>query len=160
MKNLPRCYFWLLLVSLLAVDQVSKWLVLKNFFHGQSREIIPNFFYLTFVTNDGIAWGMFRGNNFLLGVVVCVFLVLAFWFARRLDWHSKEINIVGAALLAGAFGNLIDRFRLGFVVDFADFIIPIVNYRWPAFNVADSCISLCVVWLFLRAFGFGKTKTT
>jgi len=150
-KNYPRWYFWLILVSLLAIDQASKLLVLRHFFHGQSREVIRDFFYLTFVTNDGIAWGLFRGNNLLLGIVVCVFLLAAGWYARRLNWRSVEVNVVGAALVAGAFGNLIDRFRLGFVVDFADFIIPIVNYRWPAFNVAESCISLCVVWLFYRA---------
>jgi signal peptidase II len=154
-RHFPRWYFWALLGSLLAADQISKALVLGNFFHGQSREIVRNFFYLTFVTNDGIAWGLFRGNNLLLGIAVSVFLLAAFWYARRLNWRSAEVNVAGAALLAGALGNLTDRFRLGYVVDFADFIIPVANCHWPAFNVADSCISLCVAWLSYRAF-FGK----
>ena len=157
MKNLPRWYFWLTLTALLAADQVSKWLVVKNFFIGQTREIVGGFFYLTYVTNDGIAWGMFRGNNLLLGLVVSVFLLVAFWYARRLNWRSAEVNLVGAALLAGAFGNLIDRFLRGAVVDFADVIVPFINYHWPTFNIADSCISLCVVWLLYRAL-FGKDK--
>ncbi|MDR1191759.1 MAG: signal peptidase II [Verrucomicrobiales bacterium] len=151
MQSKPRWYFWTLLVTLLVADQISKWLVVKHLAPGQTQVIVSGWFNLTHVTNDGIAWGLLRGHNLLLGITIGVLLLVAAgWFARRVDWRLAETNILGAALLAGAFGNLVDRCRLGHVVDFADVFIPVLNYRWPAFNVADSCITLCVVWLFWR----------
>ena len=151
MNNFPRWYFWVILVWLFVADQFTKMLVLKNLPLNESRVIVRNFLYLTHVTNDGVAWGMLRGHGTLIGVIIVIGLALALlWYAPRLNWRSSEVSIVAAVILAGAFGNLTDRFRLGQVIDFIDVIVPVVNYRWPAFNIADASISLCVVWLLYR----------
>jgi signal peptidase II len=160
MKSLPRWYCWTLLVMLVAGDQLTKWLVVKNFALYESRPIVSGFLNLTYLTNDGIAWGLLRGNNLALAAAVSGIVLAALWFARRLDWRSPEINLLAAALSAGAIGNLADRLARGHVVDFADVIVPLTNgYHWPAFNVADSCITISVAWLFCRAI-FGKNRNS
>jgi signal peptidase II len=151
-NNYPSRYCRTLLLSLLVLDQLTKFLIVKNFALHESRAIVSGRLNLTYLTNDGIAWGLLRGNNVLLGVIVSVIVIAAIFYARRLDWRSPEINILAALLSAGALGNLIDRFVHGHVIDFIDVIVPLTGgYHWPTFNVADSCISLCVVWLLYRA---------
>ena len=147
-RSWPLPLFWLLLILLLVLDQSTKCWFMQNYWPGKSSVVIPGFLNLTYVRNDGMAFGLFQGNNFRLGLMACLVLALAFVYARTLNWRLLEPNITGALFLAGATGNLADRFRHGFVVDFADFYIG--QWHWPAFNVADSCITLVVLWLFLR----------
>jgi len=147
-KAWPRPLFWIILSVLLGLDQVSKWWFMQHYWPGKSVSVIPGFFNLTYVRNDGMAFGLFQGNNLRLGLLACLILILAVSYARKLNWRLLEPNILGALFLAGATGNLIDRFQHGYVVDFADFYVG--TWHWPAFNVADSCITLLVIWLFLR----------
>jgi len=107
----------------------------------ESIPVIPEFFHLTYVTNDGMAFGI----NFPLGIYVfsaisIIFTGFLFWYL----WSIKDDEIVvrtGVALiLAGAIGNLIDRIFLGEVVDFLDFMIG--DFHWYVFNLADSCVTV------------------
>jgi signal peptidase II len=141
----PRRWFYTLVLGLLFLDLATKQWILNRFHLGESRGVIPGFFHLTYVANDGMAFGLFQGNNLLLGFLACGVLVLAFWMSRNLDWASVEVNLLAAFIVAGAVGNLSDRMRHGHVVDFLDFDLGF--YRWPAFNVADSLITVTVCWL-------------
>lgn len=133
----------ILFVSAIMVlaDQISKTVVRNTMSLYESIPVIPEFFHLTYVTNDGMAFGI----NFPLGIYVfsaisIIFTGFLFWYL----WSIKDDEIVvrtGVALiLAGAIGNLIDRIFLGEVVDFLDFMIG--NFHWYVFNLADSCVTV------------------
>ncbi len=133
----------ILFVSAIMVlaDQISKTVVRNTMSLYESIPVIPEFFHLTYVTNDGMAFGI----NFPLGIYVfsaisIIFTGFLFWYL----WSIKDDGIVvrtGVALiLAGAIGNLIDRIFLGEVVDFLDFMIG--DFHWYVFNLADSCVTV------------------
>ena len=133
----------ILFVSAIMVlaDQISKTVVRNTMSLYESIPVIPEFFHLTYVTNDGMAFGI----NFPLGIYVfsaisIIFTGFLFWYL----WSIKDDEIVvrtGVALiLAGAIGNLIDRIFLGEVVDFLDFMIG--DFHWYVFNLADSCVTV------------------
>jgi len=133
----------ILFVSAIMViaDQISKTVVRNTMSLYESIPVIPEFFHLTYVTNDGMAFGI----NFPLGIYVfsaisIIFTGFLFWYL----WSIKDDEIVvrtGVALiLAGAIGNLIDRILLGEVVDFLDFMIG--DFHWYVFNLADSCVTV------------------
>jgi len=150
----PRQVFWMTALGLLALDQASKFWILQHFFPGQGSTVVPGFFNLIFITNDGMAFGLFQGNNFALGLVALLLLAAGILYGRTLDWNRLETNLCAAAVVAGAAGNLLDRLRHGYVVDFADFHWG--YHHWPAFNVADSCITLAVAWVVGRSLLGGK----
>jgi len=118
----------------LILDQATKYLVDNYFVLGQSLPIIKNIFHLTYVQNRGAAFGILQGksNFFIVVTVVAIGLIIYFYKDLPLDnwFNSLALGLV----LAGIIGNLIDRVRLGYVVDFFDFRI------WPVFNIADSAI--------------------
>jgi signal peptidase II len=128
--------------GILISDQALKLWVEQALQLGGSLAVVPGFFSLTRVHNTGVAFGMAQGNNLLTGVVAAGILVWAAWMARSWDWSRRFVQVVTAMVAAGAVGNLVDRVRLGYVLDFFDF-----HYRgwsWPAFNIADACISVGV----------------
>ena len=131
---------------LVLADQISKTVVRNTMSLYESIPVIPEFFHLTYVTNDGMAFGI----NFPLGIYVfsaisIIFTGFLFWYL----WSIKDDEIVvrtGVALiLAGAIGNLIDRIFLGEVVDFLDFMIG--DFHWYVFNLADSCVTVGLVFV-------------
>lgn len=144
-------------VAILEVDQWTKNMVHNNFHWGESRPIVKNFFALTYVRNTGAAFGFlnkapvaFREPFFIIVPLLAMAVILVI-FIRLKD----EQQLMGASLslvLAGAIGNLIDRLRFGFVIDFLDFHFKEV-YHWPAFNVADMCIVVGVCILFILSWG-------
>ena len=148
-------YFIIMAVTVLA-DQLTKAWIVHSFDLYGLQEIIPGFFNLVYVTNTGAAFSMLADIQsawkhyffLLIGAVAAVGLTVA---AYRMRKDNRLYGVALALICGGALGNVIDRVRLGSVVDFLDFYIPIVNYRWPAFNVADSCISIAAVLLFLSA---------
>jgi signal peptidase II len=142
----PRLWFPAVALVILISDQWTKqWIGQRLRFPGDQIPVIPGFFDLTRVHNDGMAFGFFQGNNGLLAVVVVGILVAGLWFSRLLDWRALETNCVGGLVVGGALGNLIDRLRFGYVLDFFDFNLWIT--RWPAFNIADAAISCSMVWI-------------
>jgi len=149
-------------VSLATVllDQATKVHIMQTMRLHESIPIIPNFLSLTYIRNPGAAFGLLASSGqmfrliffsltslFALGLLGTIFLRL-----RQDDWlgHSSI-----AAILGGAIGNMLDRLRFGEVIDFLDFYIQ--NYHWPAFNVADSAISVGVFFLILH-FVFEKRE--
>jgi signal peptidase II len=115
------------------IDQVSKTWVLKNCSVGISVPLIPRFLYLTLTENKGIAFGALSAfNSLFLSLLSLTIVVLLVYFWRE---HSPYLYLI----VGGALGNILDRIRLGYVVDF-------IHIRfWPVFNLADICILLGVV---------------
>ena len=133
----------ILFVSAIMVlaDQISKTVVRNTMSLYESIPVISDFFHLTYVTNDGMAFGInFPFGIYVFSAISIIFTGFPFWYL----WSIKDDEIVvrtGVALiLAGAIGNLIDRIFLGEVVDFLDFMIG--DFHWYVFNVADSCVTV------------------
>ncbi len=145
-------------LPLYAVDQLTKQLVLRLINPYEARIIVPDFFTLVNVTNTGAAFGSFRGNNTFFIIISSVALVVvATLLARRRQpdpWRDLSL----ALLLAGILGNLTDRLLYGHVIDFLLFNLHI-RYAdpWPAFNAADSCISIAVVLFIIHSFSKQKS---
>ena len=130
--------------AILALDQTTKLWVRGAFHPGESWSIVPAFFNLTYVRNTGAAWGMLGGLNGWLSVLSVVLLILLVVFRRTWLSDSLAHRIALGGLIGGILGNLADRARLGFVVDFLDFYIQRLNWHFPAFNVADAAICVSV----------------
>ncbi len=145
--------FFFIVVAVVLFDQLTKLWVVRSFALFESLEIIPGFFNLTYLTNKGAAFGFLAGHNgawrhYLFLVLGCVALVVIVMAWSRLRYEHRLYAISLPLIAGGAIGNLIDRVRLGSVVDFLDVFVG--SYHWPAFNVADSAISMGVA-LFLLA---------
>ena len=126
---------------LVLTDQLSKFVVRKTMLLGDSILVIPEFFHLTYVTNDGMAFGInFPFGIYIFSTISIILTIFLFWYL----WTIKDQGIIirtGVGLIiAGAIGNLIDRVFLGEVVDFLDFMIG--NYHWYVFNLADSYVTV------------------
>ncbi|MCK4837550.1 MAG: signal peptidase II [Desulfobulbaceae bacterium] len=145
----------LIAAAVVALDQLSKWWILATFNLHESLPVIPGFFDLTFVVNTGAAFGMLAGEQnlwrqlFFVSMTLVALVVLCFAF-RQYRYEGRSY-IIGIGLIGGgALGNLVDRLRFGHVVDFLDFSIK--GHHWPAFNVADSAISVGVAFFLLAGF--------
>ncbi|GAB6138504.1 signal peptidase II [Halanaerobaculum tunisiense] len=125
-------------LTILILDQLTKYLVVKNFFLYQSIPIIKEFFHLTYVQNKGAAFGILQGRLIFFIVVTCLLVAMLIYFYQELPLDNLGNQIALGLALAGALGNLIDRIRLGYVIDFLDFRV------WPVFNIADSAIVVAV----------------
>jgi signal peptidase II len=151
-------FVFFLSLPLYAVDQWTKQLVLRFISPEESgRTVIPDFFNLVNVTNTGAAFGSFRDNNTLFIVIssVALLVVLVLLLRRRLRDVWRDVSL--ALLLAGILGNLTDRLLYGHVIDFLLFDLHVpYAHPWPAFNVADSCISIAVVLFIIHSFWTGK----
>jgi signal peptidase II len=156
----PRPLFYIVTLLALALDQLTKVWAMASLQPIETMPLIPGFFSLTFVQNRGIAFGMFAGHAALVGIVVIGLILVAIYNMQKLNWAGWEPNIVGGCLCGGALGNLLDRARHGWVVDFFDVHIASANLYWPVFNVADSLICVAVGWIVLRQFGLGPKAAT
>ena len=133
----------IIIICGLFFDQFTKFLVFKNLTLNQSIPVINNIFHLTLVFNKGAAFGIFKNYTFLfIGASLLIIIFIGFSFKKR--YHALKINLLNlsmALILSGAIGNLIDRVRFGYVIDFLDFRI------WPVFNIADSLITIGAILL-------------
>jgi signal peptidase II len=146
MTNHPhamRRFYFMAAVVVLLLDRVTKWLIEQRIGLHDSVPVIPGFFRLTHVQNQGAAFGLFAESpsEWKVGLLV-LFSLVALSIVSALLWrNSHALSMTGMALsliLGGAIGNLWDRLLSGHVVDFLDFYID--SHHWPAFNVADSAI--------------------
>ena len=140
-------------LPLYVLDQFTKQLVLRLINPFEARIIVPDFFSLVNVTNTGAAFGSFRGNNTFFVVISIIALVVVTVLLVRRSQHDPWRDLSLALLLAGILGNLTDRLLYGHVIDFLlfDLHVRFAN-PWPAFNVADSCISIAVVLFVIHSF--------
>jgi len=138
-----------ILITALVVDQITKQLVLNNLGIGASWPV-DGFFRFTYVRNDGTAFGLFQDNGTLLTFVSIGAVALIVYFYREAVMVSWFTRTALGLQLGGALGNLLDRFRYGYVVDFLD-VGP-----WPIFNIADSAIITGIVALVAYFTLFGE----
>ena len=137
------CARLLLVVSLplYLLDQGTKALVLRNISMVDCIQIVPGFFNLVQVHNTGAAFGMMPNNNIFFVALAAAALIFLAVLAKRGTFPPGPMRWGVALLVPGILGNVTDRLLHGFVVDFIDVILPWYG-RWPAFNIADSCICI------------------
>lgn len=135
--------FALVSILVVALDQYTKYVVKSSFMPDESRIIIPHALWFTYVQNQHGAFGLFGSHPLVLAALASLVLISFFvWYRQeRGGWGT---HVAFALILGGAIGNILDRIRLGYVVDFVDL------HWFPVFNVADSCITIGVCLLLLR----------
>ena len=147
-------------VVILALDQATKLYVDANFRLHESMPVIRGFFNLTYVRNKGAAFGILADNAVRIPFFITVSIVAMFgilWYINRVR-NDQKLTVFSLSLVfAGAFGNLIDRIRLGEVIDFLDVFWQ--RYHWPAFNVADSAICVGVTLLLIDMWREDRKKS-
>ena len=141
-------------IFLLIIDQASKVMIVSQFDLYESISVAP-FFNLTFVVNYGFAFGFLNSPSLNQIIVSTVILSIIIYFLYLLiKTQDRVFKICLVLILSGALGNFIDRIFRGYVVDFID--IYVFNYHWPAFNIADSCISIGFVILIFNILFLNK----
>jgi len=147
-------------IVILALDQATKLYVDANFRLHESVPVIRDFFNLTYVRNKGAAFGIFADSAvripFFITVSVIAMLGIL-WYIRRIRNDQKLAIFSLSLVFAGAVGNLIDRIRLGEVIDFLDVFWQ--RHHWPAFNVADSAITVGVTLLLIDMWREDRKKS-
>ncbi|MDD5274645.1 MAG: signal peptidase II [Methylovulum sp.] len=152
-------WLWLSLLTLV-LDQGSKLYIDGTMQLYQSIELMPSF-SLTYVHNTGAAFSFLSEAGgwqrwFFAGLALVMSIGIAFWLAR-LQKHEKLMAVSLALVLGGAIGNLIDRLAYGYVIDFLD--VYYGTWHWPAFNIADSAITVGVGLMLAESFGLGRSTT-
>jgi signal peptidase II len=141
--------FYLVAALVLVVDQVTKLRIAGTMSLHQSRPVLGDFFQLTYVHNDGAAFGLDLGGRWaFVAVTVLVSAFIVLYYAR--SERAPMARWALAMILGGALGNLVDRIRLGEVIDFLH--VSVAGFSWPIFNVADIGVSVGVGLLALHLF--------
>ena len=151
----------LVTVGITSLDQATKAHIMQTMRLHESIPVLPDFFSLTYIRNPGAAFGLLASSSHefrllffgVTSILALLLLGMIFLRLREDDWVG-QLSVAG--ILGGAIGNLLDRVRLGEVIDFLDFSIK--GYHWPAFNVADAAISVGVFVLILH-LAFEKRET-
>jgi signal peptidase II len=148
--------FFSIALLIVIIDQLTKVWIRSNLALGQSL-LEVGFFRLTRVHNTGAAFGLFPGQLFPLTVVALVGIAVILAYAIFIYRHSPFLNnkldkLALGLILGGIVGNLIDRLRLGYVTDFINFNL------WPAFNIADSAVTIGVILFAYSLFFIARTK--
>lgn len=134
----------------LVIDVVIKLLVKSSMFLNQSIRVIDNFFYITYVKNTGAAWSILSGKQYFLIIVSLLVIIFLIIYLYKKKTYSKFEFVGYGLLIAGAVGNLIDRVVYGYVIDYLNFYL--FNYNFPVFNIADTCIVIGIMLLFISSW--------
>jgi signal peptidase II len=154
LNNKFNLTLFFLFLTLVILDQVTKALVI-NFFNLYDSVVLLPIINLTFVVNYGFAFGLLNNPSLNQILVSLVILAIIIYFLYLLiKTQDKIFQLTLTLILAGALGNFIDRIFRGFVIDFID--IYIGKYHWPAFNIADSCITVGFVVLMINILFLNK----
>ena len=148
----------IIIVAIIALDQWSKWAIKTSFDLYESKPVIQDFLHFTYLTNDGMAFGLsFPGGKHVLLIMT----ILLTGFIVGFLWKEKNgpplIKYGLALILSGAIGNLIDRLLYGKVVDFLDLMIG--NFHWYIFNIADSSVTIGMILFIIHSFYIEQKKT-
>jgi len=137
--------FFVVAALIVGLDQLTKHAIATHFLPNESRIVIPHVLWLTYVQNHRGAFGLF-GSHPLLLAAFALAVVFVFYMWYRQDGATALTHVAFGLILGGAIGNILDRVRLGYVVDFIDF----KTTGYPVFNAADSAITVGVALLLLR----------
>jgi len=147
-----------LAVIIVILDQLTKWLVLNNMALGERIAVWDPWFGILSHRNRGAAWGMLEGQMWLFFIVTIAVIVGIIYFYHKEAKGNKFLQVSLMVLLGGAIGNFIDRLFLGEVVDFIDILIPVINYHFPIFNIADMALTIAVIMLFIAMLLEGRQE--
>jgi signal peptidase II len=150
--RLGKLRYLFLSLAVIVLDQWTKWLVEVHLPHHAAQPVIPGFLNLTHVRNTGVAFGLFASEGaasgsgllIVLGLIALGAVSVYFWFTPGKD---RLLLLALSLVVGGAIGNLIDRVSSGAVTDFVD--VYIGDHHWPAFNVADSAITIGILLMAL-----------
>jgi len=142
---------WLIiLIAAVAADQLTKWLTVAKLELGESFDLIPGVFRFTYIRNEGAAFGMLSEHRWVFLVLSTVAIIGIVIYVIKNPPESKLTMLSLTLIVAGGIGNMIDRVRLGYVIDFLDFCAFPSLWKW-IFNVADACVcvgaGLLIIWL-------------
>ncbi len=141
--------FYLVAIVIVAIDQWTKWLVIKNMELGERIVLLePTFAFLSH-RNRGAAWGMLEGQMWLFTIVTIIVIIGILYYFHKEAKGKPYFQLSLMVLLGGAIGNFIDRLMHGEVVDFIDVLIPIIRYDFPIFNIADAALTVGVIMLII-----------
>lgn len=124
----------LLVLAVVAVDQLSKYYVQSKMSLGMSLPVVDNIFHITYILNPGAAFGILEHQTMFFIAIAVFMLAAVVYFYPRIPESSRALRFGTGLMVGGAVGNVIDRVKTGYVIDFFDFRI------WPVFNVADMAI--------------------
>lgn len=127
---------------IIIIDQLTKFFVSKNMPINSSIPFIKNILHITYIQNRGAGFGLFQGQQLILIWISVIVIGIIFYYYDKIP-ADKSVQLAVGLILGGTIGNLMDRIRLSYVIDFIDFRI------WPAFNIADSCITIGVILLII-----------
>ncbi len=126
------------------IDQVTKAVIMRTMRVGDVIPVIPPVLDLHYITNRGVAFGLFARLGDIFVPLALIIMSVIFWYYRSLRRRRLWLRTALGLQLGGAFGNLLDRLRYGSVVDFVEFHVDAINFHYPVFNAADSAIVIGV----------------
>lgn len=151
--------FFVVIAFLVWLDFISKRWFANNMQLGESIPVIEGFFHFTLVHNQGAAFGIGADwSRWIFHLSSCVALGVLLYLFFKIEHEDKWSRVAFLLILAGAFGNVADRVRLGYVIDFLDVFVG--TYHWPAFNLADSYISIgaCILGIHMLRGSYGNPQ--
>ncbi|MFD1849128.1 signal peptidase II [Oceanobacillus bengalensis] len=140
-------WYYIIAIIIIAIDQLTKWIIVRTMEIGESISVIDGFFYLTSHRNPGAAWGILQGKMFFFYIVTVIVVIGVVFYLQKYAKNDKLLAIGLSFVLGGAIGNFIDRLFHQEVVDFFNFYI--FNYNFPIFNVADSALTVGVIFIII-----------
>ncbi|TYR77593.1 lipoprotein signal peptidase [Rossellomorea vietnamensis] len=140
-------FYYLIALVVVALDQLSKWLIVRNMTEGQSITVIENLFYITSHRNQGAAWGILQGQMWFFYIITIGVIIGIVYYLEKQAKGNKLFSLSLALLLGGAIGNFIDRLFRKEVVDFLNTYI--FQYDFPIFNIADAALTIGVVMMII-----------
>ena len=146
--------YYVIALFVIAIDQISKWLIVKNMELGTSISIIDNVLYITSHRNRGAAWGILENKMWFFYIITVVFVAFIVFYMKKYAKTDKLLGISLGLILGGAIGNFIDRVFRQEVVDFIH--VYIFSYNYPVFNIADSALCIGVVLIIIQTLLEGK----
>jgi signal peptidase II len=155
-KSRTRAILFTLSALAVLIDHLTKRYIIDNIVTGSARTVIPNVLRITHVLNTGAAFSMFaesaspeavRNGLILFSIFAAILVAAMLWRAGN---AITPTSVALALILGGAIGNLYDRIRYHFVIDFIE--VHIIHYHWPDFNIADSCIVIGACLLLIEIF--------
>jgi signal peptidase II len=149
MRRTSLLYYFLIAIVIIFLDQVTKLLIINHLAEGGSVSVIGDLLYFRFIYNQGGALGTMLGPSWVYTIltIIALILIIRYFFISQSEKILTKVAL--ALILGGAIGNLIDRLRIGKVVDFIDVDFPDIPflhiYRWFTFNIADAGITIGLV---------------
>lgn len=141
-------FYYIIALFVIILDQLTKWLIVKNLQLGESIKIIENFLYITSHRNRGAAWGILQGQMWFFYAITVVVIIGIVWYIQKAVKGQWLMGVSLGLMLGGAIGNFIDRVFRKEVVDFINTYI--FGYDFPVFNIADSALVIGVILLMIQ----------